>query len=223
VKGIEREVQAAEDIRWLWAVHCETSTGVLNDLPPLRSLCAARDLKLCLDAISSLGVAPVDLRGVHLASGVSGKGLAAYPGLSMVFHREKIAPVATLPRYLDLGFGAVHAGIPFTSSSNLLYAMRAALQQSGSTESFLPELSTLAAWLRGELRRAGFQIVAEDVHAAPALITLALPEHCDSRTVGEQLEQEGLWLSYRSAYLLERNWIQICLMANARARKPPPC
>ncbi len=49
-------------IRWLWFVHCETSTGVLNDLDALKKICAPRGVKLCLDAISSIGTVPVDLR-----------------------------------------------------------------------------------------------------------------------------------------------------------------
>ena len=41
---------------------------------------------------------------VYLASGSSGKGLRAYPGLSMVFyHHDVPAAPEKLPRYLDLG------------------------------------------------------------------------------------------------------------------------
>ena len=48
---------------------------------------------------------PVDLTGVYLASGSSGKGLRAYPGLSMVFYHHEVAPAPDkLPRYLDLGY-----------------------------------------------------------------------------------------------------------------------
>jgi len=70
---------------WLWCTHCETSSGVLNDLPRLGALCSEFQVKLCLDCISSIGTIPVDLTGVYLASCASGKGLRAYPGLSMVF------------------------------------------------------------------------------------------------------------------------------------------
>lgn len=217
--AVERAAQAAGGIGWLWAVHCETSTGVLNDLPALRELCAARGIKLCLDCISSIGVAPVDLRGVHLASGVSGKGLAAYPGLAAVFHQHHIAPAPTLPRCLDLGFYAAHSGIPFTFSSNLLYATRTALQRFATREMTLAGLATLAAWLRAELRSMGFRIVAHDADAAPAVITIELPDDRQSEDVGRQLEEEGVLLSYRSDYLLQRNWIQVCLMGECSRSK----
>src|SRR5262249_4669348 len=48
---------------WLWAVHCETSTGVLNDLDALKAMCAEYQTKLCMDSISSIGTVPVDLQG----------------------------------------------------------------------------------------------------------------------------------------------------------------
>ena len=56
---------------WLWFVHCETSTGMLNDLGAFSRLCADSGTRLCVDAISSIGTVPVDLRGAYFASGVS--------------------------------------------------------------------------------------------------------------------------------------------------------
>src|SRR6185436_536926 len=112
---------------WLWAVACETSTGILNEVEWLKELCAGRGVRLCLDCISLIGTAPVDLQGVYLASCVSGKGLGAFPGLSMVFYHDAVAPRPDkLPRYLDLGYYAAQNGVPFTHSSNLLSALQAA-------------------------------------------------------------------------------------------------
>ena len=81
---VENLVDSPE-IKWLWFVHSETSAGVLNDLGLLSQLCNRVGARLCVDCVSSLGLVPVDLSGVYLASGVSGKGLASYPGLSFVF------------------------------------------------------------------------------------------------------------------------------------------
>ena len=44
------------------------------------------------------------------------------------------------------------------------------------------------------------------------MITVELPEEASSSELGRRLEQAGYFLSYNSAYLLERNWIQVCLM-----------
>jgi aspartate aminotransferase-like enzyme/predicted N-acetyltransferase YhbS len=221
---IDRRLAADPRIRWLWAVHCETSTGVLNDAAALGDVCARRDVRLALDCISSIGTTPVDLSDVHLASCASGKGLGAYPGLSMVLHRHEPAPAPTaLPRYLDLGFWAAEDGVPFTQSSNLVLALEAALARARPAERFA-RIAAAAAALRRGLRDAGFRIVADDAHASPAVTTVALPADVDSTDVGRRMERRGFALSCHSGYLKNRNWVQACLMGewddDALARLP---
>jgi len=209
-KDIKSILDKNHKIRWIWAVHCESSTGVLNDIDMLKEFCTDREIQLCLDCVSSIGTIPIDLQGVYLASGVSGKGLGAFPGLSMVFYNHQIHSSQKLPRYLDLGFYAANQGVPFTVSSNLVYALMKAL------ENFPPKryyfISTLSAWLRARLREMGFSILAPDAYASPAITTITLPKQMSSEKVGQRLKEAGYLLSYRSQYLLRHNWLQISLM-----------
>ena len=208
---IRGQIKRLRGIDWIWAVHCETSTGVLNDLAGLKRLCAEAKIKLCLDCISSIGTTPVDLKGVFLASGVSGKGLGSFPGLSMVFYDHKVAPAPKrLPRYLDLGYYADCEGVPFTHSSNLLFALQTALSRLEPRR--YEALVEVSIWLRAQLRDLGLSILAPDANASPAVVTLILPSGVNSRTLGKKLQKAGYLLSYGSEYLLTRNWIQICLM-----------
>ena len=209
---IEAALDQAAGAEWLWAVHCETSTGVLNDLEMLKDLCAARDIRLAMDCISSIGTVPVDLGEVYLGSCVSGKGLGSYPGLSMVFHDHEVHPAPhALPRYLDLGLHAEKDGVPFTMSSNMVYALDAALGRF-EADAVFEDIAEQSTWLRRGLRELGYRIVAPDDHASPAVITIELPQGERTSEVGRRLEDAGYFLSYNSAYLLERNWIQVCLM-----------
>ncbi|HRU95516.1 MAG TPA: aminotransferase class V-fold PLP-dependent enzyme, partial [Anaerolineae bacterium] len=197
---------------WLWAVHCETSTGILNDLGQLKAICQRRGVKLCMDCISSIGTVPVDLSGVHLATGVSGKGLGAFPGLALVFHQEDVKPSPKrLPRYLDIGLYAHSEGIPFTHSSNLVYALYEGAKRLAADPPFA-RIAELSNWLREELAKLGIGILAPAELSSPAVLTLLLPEGVDSVKMGDRLEREGYLLSYMSAYLRQRNWVQICLM-----------
>ena len=210
LRSLDRHPQTG----WLWATHCETSTGVLNDLDGLKALARERNLGLCMDCISSIATVPLDLDGVYLATAVSGKGFGAFPGLSMVFHDHPIHPAPErLPRYLDLGYYAEQQGIPFTTSSNLIYALMAANERFGKDpESRFAEIRRTGEWLRAELRRMGLHVVAPEEHASPAVVTLALDKEINSVAVGRNLERAGFLLSYRSTYLSSRNWIQVCLM-----------
>jgi acyl-phosphate glycerol 3-phosphate acyltransferase len=198
---------------WLWAVHHETSTGLLNPLPELKAIAARHGLLLCLDCISSIGSQPVDLLGVHLASGTSGKGLGAYPGLALVFHHDEATPQPErIPGYLDLGHWAAHDSTPHTHSSNLVAALDAALKT--ATPDRMTRIRENAAWLRSSLRYHGFQLVACDDTASPDLVTIALEQNVSSLRLGEDLERCGCLLNFRSKHLRERNWLQIALFGN---------
>jgi aspartate aminotransferase-like enzyme/GNAT superfamily N-acetyltransferase len=213
---LERALDARPDIRWLWTTHCETSTGVLNDLAVLADVCDVRGVRLCLDCVSSIGTVRLDLSRVYFASGASGKGLRAAPGLSMVFYNHELPPApALLPRYLDLGLYAARDGVPFTCSSNLVEALHVAVTRILAKPPFA-RLARLSAWLRRELRRMNLRVVAPDAQASPAVITITLPPSINSEALGVGLDEAGFLLSYRSDYLLRRNWIQICLFGERR-------
>jgi aspartate aminotransferase-like enzyme len=216
---VQKRLQRAPAPGWVWFTHCETSTGLLNDLPGLKNLCAEFGVKLCIDCISSIGTVPVDLSGVYLASCGSGKGLRAYPGISMVFYNHELPPGSTrLPRYLDLRYYAGHDGIPFTFSSNLLHALHAALKRM-PWEKHFAEVAELSAWLRPKLRSMGFELIGEDAATSPAVITIALPAALDSAEIGALMHESGYLLSYNSEYLRRKNWLQICLMGDCAREK----
>ena len=197
---------------WLWIVHHETSTGVLHDLTAIKALAQARGIKLCLDSISSLGAVPVDLSGVHLATGTSGKALAGMPGLALVFHQDVPIGRPDLPRYLDLALWAANESTPFTHSSNLVAALDVAMAEVERLPAGRCGDGSLAAWFRAELRAAGFGLVAAEPHASPIIVSIQVPQTARSLEIGAALEKSGFVTSYRSGYLAARNWIQVCLM-----------
>ncbi|AFM00293.1 serine-pyruvate aminotransferase/archaeal aspartate aminotransferase [Desulfitobacterium dehalogenans ATCC 51507] len=209
-KEIEKRLDKRDDpLQWLWAVHLETSTGVLNDLPRLKDLCCQHQIALAVDCVSSIGAVPMDLSGVYLASGVSGKALCSYPGLSFVCYNQ-VLKGGTLPRYMDLELYQQSEGVPFTQSSNLVYALQQALEYAVDRDMSINQ--RLGEWLRAKLQELGIQVLASAEEAAPNVLTLVLPQGIRSIECGDKLEKEGYALSYRSSYLRQRNWIQVCLM-----------
>lgn len=199
---------------WLWAVHCETSTGVVNDLQALTSIAQSHDAKLALDVISSLGTVPLSLRHVWMASAVSGKALSAFPGVAIVFHDGSTVTASTrIPRYLDLGFAVAQQGVPFTQSSNLLDALGISLSEIDWPSRFR-RLALDGTWLRLAMESRGWNILAAADHASPAVHTLVPPDGVSARTLGEQLRDAGWLISFESGYLRERNWLQVCLMGH---------
>jgi len=205
--------------RWVWAVASETSTGMLNDLLALKELARAHRAALCLDCVSAVGAVPLNLNGVYLASGASGKALASYPGLSFVFYDHEIAPQPDrLPRYLDLGYYAAKSGIPFTHSSNLLAALDAALNRFETDEPFA-QLNRFAGMVRPRLREMGWAPLVDEAVATPAVVTVALTNGYKAASIGETLGRQGLVIAHHSEYLAQRNWFQVSLMGH---RSPEP-
>jgi aspartate aminotransferase-like enzyme len=221
-KSQSRLTSAATPPAWLWCAHCETSTGILADLDALKTICKMRGVKLCLDCISTIGTLPVDLTGVYLASCSSGKGLRAYPGLTMVFYHHEVTPAPDkLPRYLDLGYYAMENGIPFTFSSNLLHALHAAVKRVDWERRFV-QTANLSAGLRLRLAEMGLELIGHGADTSPAVITIALPPEMNSLKIGEAMQEAGYLLSCNSEYLRRKNWIQICLMGEGLHEKIVP-
>ena len=211
---IEKVLKTHPEIAWIWGTHCETSTGVLNDLEMYKELCNKHNLKLCLDCISSIGTIPLNLNGVYLASATSGKGLASIAGISMVFHNHDLLPAPDyLPCALDLGIYQQSGGIPYTIQSNLIYALLATL----TTHNWEKRFENVQNWstsIRRKLAAIDAPILAPDSCAMPAIVTIALPKSHPSEAVGDALKAQGILISYRSNYLLKRNWIQACMMGS---------
>jgi aspartate aminotransferase-like enzyme len=219
LRAVRKAFEQSPAPGWLWCTHCETSTGVLNDLSTLKALCDEFQVKLCLDCISSVGTMPVDLSGVFLASCSSGKGLRSYPGISMVFHNHAVTPEPErLPRYLDLGYYSQQQGVPFTFSSNLLHALHAAVKHVDWKKRFT-EAVELSGFLREKLVEFGFTLVGNHTATSPVVVTIALPPEMNSLNIGGLIQESGYLVSYNSEYLRKKNWMQICLMGECTREK----
>lgn len=206
IEEIEDFLKTHRDVSWIWTVHCETSTGYLYDLHRIIELTKKHQIKLCVDACSSVGIVPIDFKDVYLASTVSGKGLGSYPGLAIVFHKEPVVPNNEIPRYLDLGQYAVADSIPYTHSSSLVSALHEAVNKVDVENRHI-----LANSARKMLTSAGYMVLGNEGYS-PGILTIALPDFLSSQDIGDKLRENGIIISYESHYLRERNWIQFAFM-----------
>lgn len=205
-----------EGIGWIYMVYSETSTGMVNDFKKLLPIAGENDVKICLDAISAIGNIPVDLSKTYLASCVSGKGLASFCGLSMVFYNHSIAEAdIRMPRYLNLYHYTHSQGIPYTMSSNLVFALHTALKNLNIDEKS-NSIKELHFYLKQKLKILGVSMLNAQEHINPAVLTIPIEKNYDSQKIGDYIRRKGYLISYESNYLLHRNWIQICLMGDIK-------
>ena len=205
---------------WVWGVHHETSTGVLNDLPAIVKLANECGHRVCVDCVSSLATVPVDLSGVYLASGASGKAIGSYAGLAFVFaDPADLAHIDpdTIPTYLDVPSTLSVVGPRFTVPSPLLLALGAALEPLSTPELLSERLRAvceLGRYLRGRLRELGLTPMAADAHANPSIVTFAPPPGETAAAFVDRCRGYGFQIAGQSGYLAERNLVQIAVMGH---------
>lgn len=201
-----------EDVEadWIWAVHCETSTGEMADLPALGKLAAKIGARLCLDCVSSIGAVEIDLSDVYLASFASGKALASVAGVCGVFAgRDFVPKAAPMPRCL-----AMETSVPSTFPSGPLFALQAALGSMSSDR--YREVRMAGREVRVILDSLGIGYLMH-VHQAPHVVTVPVNK-AKAVDVASRLAARGVIVSAGSEYLVGNNWLQIAVMGHQPLR-----
>lgn len=98
---IEAALKEHPSLTHCYFVHHETTTGMLNPLADIVDVCRRRGVITIVDAMSSLGGVPLDLRRspADFVISSANKCLQGFPGLSLVLaERSALARTAGLPR-----------------------------------------------------------------------------------------------------------------------------
>lgn len=122
LEALERQI-SAEHPDWILMVHHETTTGLLNPLGQIADLARRHGARLFVDAVSSLGVHPIDPRADAVCFN-SNKCLEALPGIAGVFWRGELESRSPVP-VLDVG--AYVDAIPSTPNVQAFVALDVAL------------------------------------------------------------------------------------------------
>ncbi|HYS65966.1 MAG TPA: 2-aminoethylphosphonate--pyruvate transaminase [Paraburkholderia sp.] len=87
---VERMLDADPRITHVVAVHCETSSGILNPIDEIAAATAQKGCKLLIDSMSAFGAAPLDVREIACEAFVSSanKCIEGVPGFGFVIARK---------------------------------------------------------------------------------------------------------------------------------------
>ncbi|WP_421241421.1 2-aminoethylphosphonate--pyruvate transaminase [Aeromonas enteropelogenes] len=88
--AIEAMLARHPEITHLAMVHCETTTGMLNPLEEVATLCQRRGIRLIVDAMSSFGGIPIDMGrlGIEFLISSANKCIQGVPGFGFVIARR---------------------------------------------------------------------------------------------------------------------------------------
>jgi 2-aminoethylphosphonate-pyruvate transaminase len=90
LKKIDAILEGQKDITHVFAVYCETTSGVLNPIADIAKLVESHGRRLLIDAMSAFGALPIDTRRVKCdaIAASSNKCIEGIPGLGFVLCRK---------------------------------------------------------------------------------------------------------------------------------------
>ena len=183
-------------------VHHETTTGRLNDLESVGSLCKQANVPVLLDGVSSFGAESLkfDEWNIAACAATANKCLHGVPGISFVIvRREQLDTGKRQPRtvYLDLGhyLQQQDAGsTPFTQSVQCLYALDEALhelQDEGGQHVRQQQYWHLMKIIREGMIRNGITALLDESECSCVLQAYNLPKNITYGELHDQLKAAG--------------------------------
>ncbi len=168
-------------------VHCETTSGILNPLEAIATTVAAEGRGLIVDAMSSFGAIPIDLRRTPIDALIasSNKCLEGVPGIGLVLvSRARLEASAGKCHSLSLDLHEQWRGFEangqwrFTPPTHGLAALDAALDgldaEGGVAGRFARYRENCQILLRGMAALGAAPLLAETLQA-PIIVTFRMP------------------------------------------------
>lgn len=183
-------------------VHCETTTGIINDLTVLARYAKENGVKVIVDAMSSAFAYPIDMEkdGIHFLCCSSNKLVQGMAGIGMVIvDKESLEKCQGRTVYLDLkeqiNYFNKTSQMRFTAPVQILNSLNVALNElieetvAGRYERY----KHLNELIRTEMEALGFKAL--------------IPENKNSVVITSFLEPEGFNFVEFHAALKERGFI----------------
>jgi 2-aminoethylphosphonate-pyruvate transaminase len=213
--GIQRALALDPDISHVAVVHHETTTGRLNDLAALGSLCRARGVDLLIDAVSSFGAEALDFEKYRIAgcAATANKCLHGAPGVSFVIvRRDQLPAQGTAVRTLYLDLAAYcreqdRRGTPFTQPVQLFYALHQALvelQETGGWQARRARYLALAREVRAGLVEMGIKPLLTQGETSAVLSAYYLPAGISYPSLHTTLKAQGFIIYAGQGELAQR-------------------
>src|SRR5437016_2578678 len=193
---IAEALRANPDVKAVLVQHSESSTGVLHDVRAYAQATRGTDAILIVDAVSSLGIADVqmDAWSLDVVVSASQKGLMLPPGLGVLALSDKAwsaAERSTLPKfYLDLSEERKYAAkneARFTPAVSIMVGLREVLRmiEAEGLGNVLRRHDRLSRATRAGAEALGLTLFPKTT-PSPALTAVQVPPGLDADRVVER-------------------------------------
>lgn len=179
--------------QFIYVTHNESSTAMVNPLPPLGAIAREFDALLLVDSISAVGGVVIDMdeAGADVVAGASQKCLELPPGLAPVAVSDrawdymKAMPLRRVPYVLDFmaweeAWNKMYDWHPqpVTGATNMLYAldwMADRIREEG-LENRQERFRAAGERLKKGFRDLGFSVPADPAYASPVVTEFVMPD-----------------------------------------------
>lgn len=187
LEALAIRLAADEAITHVLAVHCETTSGILNPIIEIADIVQTEGRRLLIDSMSAFGALDVDIGefAFDAVAASSNKCLEGVPGLGFVLCREAaLADCAGNAHALCLDLHDQHQALQktgqyrFTPPIHVIAALDQALKEHaeeggvrGRGDRYRRNCRTLVEGMRG----MGFETLLPDDLQAPIIVTFKMP------------------------------------------------
>lgn len=195
--AVERALAKDRSIAAVFATHCETSTGVLNDVKALGEIVARTDAVLVVDAISSAGCCELrtDDWKLDVVCVGSQKGLMLPPGLSVITVSPKAKALmegakARAAYYFDVPKALAAAAkddTPYTPALTLIIGLNESLKmiEAEGVENVFRRHKALAEAIRAGAKALGLELYSKS--PSDSITAIVVPKGVDGEKVVKTL------------------------------------
>jgi len=170
-------------------VHCETTTGILNDMVEIGRVCGTHKRRLIIDGMSAFGAIPIDGDSMPFDALIasSNKCLEGVPGMAFALIRKNILEWAegnahslALDLYEQWRGLEANGQWRFTPPTHVLAAFDQALaehRKEGGVPARHERYSANRDILVQGMRELGFKTLLADAVQSPIIVTFLMPTH----------------------------------------------
>ncbi|MBX2883177.1 MAG: 2-aminoethylphosphonate--pyruvate transaminase [Granulosicoccus sp.] len=185
---IGRILDADPAITHVVAVHCETSSGILNPIEEISEIVYAKKRKLLIDSMSAFGALPLDVNELRFEAVASSanKCIEGVPGFGFVIARREELEQSkgrchslSLDLYAQWEYMEKTGQWRFTPPTHSVAAFKVALDlhaEQGGAPGRLKRYQSNCKALVTRMREAGFVTLLEEPWLSPIIVTFFTPD-----------------------------------------------
>ena len=186
-EALDRALAEDDSVTHVAAVHCETTSGMLNPIEHIAEVTTRRGRRLLIDAMSAFGALPLDARQTpfEALAASANKCLEGVPGLGFAIVRKDAleaargnAPALSLDLHDQWASMEKNGQWRFTPPTHVLAALDQALAEheaEGGIEGRGERYRENCRILIEGMRALGFETLLPDTLQAPIIVTFRMP------------------------------------------------